>query len=464
MSGINELLRNIPQIEKLMQDSDIAGLIEETGKVVAANIVRACVEKHREAVITGSVLEISNLKNDIIFNIKLKISEKLQRIINGTGIIIHTNFGRAPLGENIFNRLKEQLSGFCNLEFHIPTKSRGKRGGFAEELICHITGAEDALIVNNNASGVFLILREFAQGKEVIVSRGELIQIGGGFRIPDIMKESGAVLVETGTTNITAIEDYMSAITKDTAMIFSAHTSNYKIEGFSESPSLRELSKLKNENIIYVRDLGSGNVVQPENELGVFEQTVYSEIAQGPDIICFSGDKLLGGCQAGIIAGNKAFISRLRKNQLMRMIRVDKITYMILQETLIEYINGNKNNVELWKLIMQKPDDIMKKVNSFFNIMKDRGISGCSMITETKAAYGGGSMPGIELDSYGVEISIPETKPNELNDYFLSFTPPIAGIVRDNRYIIDFFTIFERDVNVIINAVESLVNKSAGNI
>jgi L-seryl-tRNA(Ser) seleniumtransferase len=459
MTNINELLRNIPQIEKLMQESDIAGLVEEIGKGIGVGIVRDCVEKHREAITAGNPLDISNLKESIIANIKVKISEKLQRVINGTGVIIHTNFGRAPIGEDIFNRLKDQLSGFCNLEFHIPTKSRGKRGGFAEELICHITGAEDALIVNNNASSVFLILREFAQGKEVIVSRGELIQIGGGFRIPDIMKESGAVLVETGTTNITTIEDYMSAITKDTAMIFSAHTSNYKIEGFSESPSLRELAKLKNENVIYVRDLGSGNVVQPENDLGVFEQSVYSEVTQGPDIICFSGDKLLGGCQAGIIVGNRPFISRLRKNPLMRMIRVDKITYMILQETLIEYVNGNKNNIELWKLIMQQHIDIMKKINLFLSIMKERDMSGCFKIAETKAAYGGGSMPGIELNSCGVEISVPEMKPNELNDYFLSYTPPIAGIVRDNRYIIDFFTIFEKDIDVIADAAGLLANK-----
>jgi L-seryl-tRNA(Ser) seleniumtransferase len=463
MTNINELLRNIPQIEKLMQDRDIAALVKETGKGIAADIIRDCVEKHRESVINGSAVEVSDLKNNIISAIKAKISEKLQRVINGTGIIIHTNFGRAPLGENIFSKLKDQLSGYCNLEFHIPSKSRDKRGGFAEELICRITGAEDALIVNNNASSVFLILREFAQGKEVIVSRGELIQIGGGFRIPDIMKESGAVLVETGTTNITTIEDYKSAITKDTAMIFSAHTSNYRIEGFSESPPLRELAQLKTENIIYVRDLGSGNVVQADNELSGFEQTVYSEISQGPDIICFSGDKLLGGCQAGVIIGNKSFISRLRKNPLMRMIRADKITYMILQETLIEYVNADKNNVELWKLILQKPIDVKAKINSFLSIMKERGIAGNLKITETKAAYGGGSMPGSELDSYGVDVSVPGIKPNELNDYFLSCVPPIAGIVRDNRYIIDFFTIFERDIDVIAGAIESLANKSSRN-
>ncbi len=457
MNNINELLRGIPQVEKLMQDSDIADLISGIGQGIAADITRSSIERFRASIIGGAAPEISDLKKDIIFKLKNKISEKLQRVINGTGIIIHTNLGRAPLGEKIFETLKEQISGYCNLEFHIPSKTRGRRGGFAEELICQVTGAEDALIVNNNASSVFLILREFAQGKETLVSRGELIQIGGGFRIPDIMKESGTTLVETGTTNITTIEDYRSAVTENTAMIFSAHTSNYRIEGFSESPSLKELASLKNEKIIYVRDLGSGNIYSPDKDGEKFEQTVYSEVSQGPDLVCFSGDKLLGGCQAGIIVGSKDLIAKLRKNPLMRMIRVDKITYMILQETLLEYVNGRQQGIELWKEILQKPDDVLGKVNMFLDIMKDREITGYFNIIETKAAYGGGSMPGVELVSSGVEIKISGMKPDAINDYFLSCVPPIAGTVRDDKYVIDFYTVFERDIKDIAESAEVLI-------
>lgn len=459
MDSINELLRVIPQVEKLMQDSEIAVLIPEIGKGVTADIIREYVDRHRASIIGGYAPQISDLKKSIISAMRIKISEKLHRVINGTGIIIHTNFGRAPLGEKIFDKLKSEISGYCNLEFHIPSKSRGKRGGFAEELICRLTGSEDALIVNNNASSVFLILKQFAEGKEAVVSRGELIQIGGGFRIPDIMKESGAILVETGTTNITTIDDYKSAITENTSMIFSAHTSNYKIQGFSESPSLKELASLKSEKIIYVRDLGSGNIFSSEKEGERFEQTVYSEILQGPDLVCFSGDKLLGGCQAGIIVGNKSLISKLRRHPLMRMIRVDKITYMILQETLLEYINGSQENIELWKIILQKPVDVIRNVNHFLGIMNERTSSEYFEIRSTRAAYGGGSMPGIELESSGIEIKIPGMKPEEINDFFLSWAPPIAGTVRSDKYVIDFYTVFQRDIEDIADAAEMLVKK-----
>lgn len=462
MSNLNELLREIPQVEKLIQDSEIACLVPEIGRGIAADIIREAVEKYRASIIAGDTIQVADLKKSIITGLKLKVSEKLQRVINGTGIIIHTNFGRAPLGEKIFETLKEQISGYCNLEYHIPSKARGKRGGFAEELICQLTGAEDALIVNNNASSVFLILKQFAQGKEVVVSRGELIQIGGGFRIPDIMKESGAILVETGTTNITTIEDYKNAVTENTAMIFSAHTSNYRIEGFSESPSLKELASMKNGKIIYVRDLGSGNIFSPEKTEVRFEQTVYSEVSQGPDLVCFSGDKLLGGCQAGIIVGSRDFISKLRKNPLMRMIRVDKITYIILQETLLEYVNGSRQDIELWKLIMQKPVDIIRNINYFLSLME--GKTGTEFFTarKTKAAYGGGSMPGVELESSGIEVNIPGMKPDEISDYFFSCTPPIAGTVRDDKYIIDFYTVFERDMQYIADAAEALIKSRKG--
>ncbi len=457
MDNINELLREIPQVEKLMQDNEIAPLAPEIGRGIAADIIRSAVEKYRASVIAGESVRIPDLKKSIIAGIKIKISEKLQRVINGTGIIIHTNFGRAPLGEKIFETLKEQLSGYCNLEFHIPSRGRGNRGGFAEELICRLTGAEDALIVNNNASSVFLILKQFAQGREVVVSRGELIQIGGGFRIPDIMRESGANLVETGTTNITTIEDYKGAITENTAMIFSAHTSNYRIEGFSETPSLKELASLKNEKIVYVRDLGSGNMYAPEKCGPQFEQTVYSEVSQGPDLVCFSGDKLLGGCQAGIIVGRKELVSKLRKNPLMRMIRVDKITYMILQQTLLQYVNGSQQDIELWKLITREHVDIVRNISYFLSLMEKRTGNGFFTLRNTKAAYGGGSMPGVELDSAGVEISIPGMKPDDISDYFFSCVPPVAGTVRDDRYIIDFYAVFERDIEYIADAAESLV-------
>ncbi len=459
MSNKNEMLRNIPQVEKLIQDADIAPSVNSIGKGIAADIIRDSVEKYRKQILEGGVNDLEHLKRDIIAGLTRKASEKLQRVINGTGVIMHTNLGRAPLGERIFEKLKDQTSGYCNLEYHIPSKGRGKRGGFAEELICKLTGAQDALIVNNNASSVFLILRQFAAGKEVIVSRGELIQIGGGFRIPDIMKESGAVLVEAGTTNITTIDDYRDAVNENTAMIFSAHTSNYRIEGFSESPSMKELASLKNDRILYVRDLGSGNIINPDIPGVNFEQTVYSEVSQGPDLVCFSGDKLLGGCQAGIIVGKKSLIEKLRKNPLMRMIRVDKITYMILQETLLEYVNGSEEGVELWSLITQKPEEVRRRAEFFLGLVKEAGFAEYFSICRSRAAYGGGSMPGVELDSFGVEVNVTGMRPEAVNDHFLGNVPPVLGTVRDDRYVIDFYSVFDRDIDCIAEASMRLLKK-----
>jgi len=457
MTDTNSLLREIPQIEKLLNEDYIAPYLSIIGKSACTECIRTSVAKYREHLKKTGKGEINLLHNIIKQQLSIKSATRLQRVINGTGVIIHTNLGRAPLGEKIFESLKENLSGYCNLEFYIPEKKRGKRGGFAEELISSMTGAEDALIVNNNAASVFLILNEFAKGGETIVSRGELIQIGGGFRIPDIMAQSGTTLVEVGTTNITTVDDYKKGITDKTKMIFSAHRSNFKLEGFTENPSLVELSGLKNENIIFVRDMGSGNLVYDWMQ-GSFEQTVFNEISQGVDIICFSGDKLLGSCQAGIITGKKNLISRLRKNPLMRMLRVDKITYYILQETLLIYVNSQYRNTELWEVITQSRETILKKANKIIRLCNGNSSNAIEKIP-TKATYGGGSMPGIEIDSYGLKLKIPGYSPDDLYDYFLNNIPPILGTIRENSFVIDLFTIFDKDIKDISKAIKELLAK-----
>jgi L-seryl-tRNA(Ser) seleniumtransferase len=452
---INRVLREIPQVEKLLQDEEIEGFIPVIGKVSAADCVREGVNSYREALIAGAEADSQKLKDEVIKKLKIKSSERLQRVINGTGIIIHTNLGRAPLGEGIFEILKKNISGYCNLEYYIPAKKRGKRGGFAEELICQMTKSEDALIVNNNASSVFLILNELAKGGETIVSRGELIQIGGGFRIPDIMNQSGTTLVEVGTTNITTLDDFKNAITDNTKMIFSAHTSNFRLEGFTEAPSLKELSALKNDRIVFVRDMGSGNLVNDWMP-GNFEQTVYHETSQGADLVCFSGDKLLGGCQAGIIVGKKEIIAKLRKNPLMRMLRVDKITYTILQETLLLYVNGRYTETGLWSSITQGADAVSQKASRLIRMCGADAKSFMKKV-KTRCAYGGGSMPGEELDSFGIEIALPGMSPDEVYDHFVSCTPPVVGTVRDGRYVIDMFTVHERDMKDLAEAVKGIL-------
>jgi len=455
---INRLLREIPQVEKLLQDEEIESFISVIGKISTAECVRQGISSFRERIISGEGSDLSELRPVIIEKLKLKSSERLQRVINGTGIIIHTNLGRAPLGEKIFNRLKENISGYCNLEYYIPLKKRGKRGGFAEELVCQMTKAEDALIVNNNASSVFLILNELARGGETIVSRGELIQIGGGFRIPDIMNQSGTALVEVGTTNITTLDDFKRAITENTKMIFSAHTSNFRLEGFTESPSMKEMASLKNENIVFVRDMGSGNLVNDWMP-GSFEVTAYHEMAQGADLVCFSGDKLLGGGQAGVIVGRRDLIARLRKNPLMRMLRVDKITYTILQETLLSYVNGSYTDTELWRTITQGAEAASRRAARLIRMCGTEANNILKKV-KTRCAYGGGSMPGEELDSFGVEISLPGLSPDDIYDYFVSCTPPVVGTVRDGRYVVDMYTIHERDMKPLAEDINSMLNNT----
>jgi len=455
---INNLLRAIPQVEKLARDSEISSFIEDIGRNQVTRAIRSGIDEFRESILNGGEADLVLLKDKIIRRCIYKRSEKLQRVINCTGVIIHTNLGRSPLGGDILESLKENLSGYCNLEYHIPTMKRGKRGGFAEELICELTGGEDALIVNNNASSVFLILNEFAKGKEAVVSRGELIQIGGGFRIPDIMDQSGARLVEVGTTNITTLDDYKSAINEKTSMIFSAHTSNYRIQGFTESPSLKELASIAKPPVIFVRDLGSGNFINDERTGSGFEQTVFQELSQGPDLLCFSGDKLAGACQAGIITGRKDLIAALRKNPLMRMLRVDKVTYYLLQETLLKYVNEKGSNVELWKTILQSGDKVSSKVSRLLRMADAEKRKKFLKKVSVTATYGGGTMPMSEVKSSGIEFDIPGMEPEKIYEYFISCSPPIAGAVKNDKYVLDLYTVFEKDFKSLAASINELLS------
>jgi L-seryl-tRNA(Ser) seleniumtransferase len=308
--------------------------------------------------------------------------------------------------------------------------------------------------VNNNASSVFLILNQFAKGKEVVISRSELIQIGGGFRIPDIMNQTGAVMVETGTTNITDLEDFKNAFTENTSMIFSAHQSNYIMIGFTKNPAIKELASLKTESIILVRDLGSGNLVNDSKLPQPFEPTITSELSQGADLVCFSGDKLLGSCQAGIIIGRKDLVAKLRKNPLMRMLRVDKVTYFILQETLLKYANNSREEILLWKTIYQEKKTISARISRMLKLVKKSDKLIITKI-DTRSTFGGGSMPGIEFDSNGIQIEISGMKPDEIYSAFIKSEFPVLGTVINDRFTLDFIAIFDNEIPLIA----SIINK-----
>ena len=449
-------LQRIPQVEKFLQRKDIKAYLPFLGRGLVTKLIREEIKNCRDKLKKGVFFGPKDLINNINQRCFKKKQERLQQVINGTGIILHTNLGRAPLSPKVYQKIKEIFTGYSNLEFHLPSKKRGKRGGLAEDLICDLTQAEDALIVNNNAASLFLILNALAKRKKVLVSRGELIQIGGGFRIPDIMKASGAKLVEVGTTNVTTLEDYAQAIDEKVAMILSAHQSNFKVKGFSQSPSLKELSGLKKEGLILVRDLGSGNLVYSKELPKEFEPTIKFELKQGVDLICFSGDKLLGGAQAGFILGEKSLIAKLKKHPLMRILRIDKTIYFILQETLIRYANNQLEDLSLWEIIFQSPEKISKKVDYILSQISSSFKKNEIQKVQLKAAFGGGSLPTLEIDSFGLQFNLPKVKAEDLNHFFLTGEIPIVGSIVDRQYTLNFMTILEKDLSVLIARLKNL--------
>ncbi len=453
---IASILRNIPQVEKILQDDDVARFVPVIGRDVTVAVIRDAIDDFRRRVESGASGSAEELRGSIIGACGRKRLEKLQRVVNGTGVIIHTNLGRSPLRAEILQRLAAAMPGYCNLEVHLPTGERGKRGGFAEELACHLTGAQDALIVNNNAASVFLILHAFAAGREAIVSRGELVQIGGGFRIPDIMRQTGARLVEVGTTNITELDDFKRAITPDTAMILSVHQSNFRQKGFVRQPTLRELASLASDSVLFVRDLGSGNLIRDERLPLSFEPEVRFEVAQGPDLVCFSGDKLLGSCQAGIIVGRRDLIAQLRKHPLMRALRVDKISYFILQETLLAYMNERGREVGVWSGIFQDRAAVAKKIERTMKRITHERKKEMVARVECKSTFGGGSMPGYTLQSVGVQIDVPGLRADDIDRALTANEVPIVGFIADGKYTLDFRTVLEEDIPVIVQALTAL--------
>ncbi len=455
MEKTENLYRSIPQVETLISGASVH--IEEIGRSAVVAVIREAIDDLRAGIRDGGSPSTDGLAADIERRCRLKRREKLQRVINGTGVIIHTNLGRAPIAREILEKLSAELCGYCNLELYLPERRRGRRGGYAEELLCRLTGAEDALIVNNNASGVFLILNQFGCGREVIVSRGELIQIGGGFRIPDIMAQTGARLIEVGTTNITGIDDYRRAIGDGTAMIFSAHRSNFTLEGFASSPSLLELAALKGEGVLLVRDMGSGNLVRDDRLGADFEPTVSSELSQGSDLVCFSGDKLLGACQAGIIVGRKDLVAALRKNPLMRMLRVDKIAYFLLQETLLRYSNDGGESLALWSVLYQSRRDIERKTTRLMRALQSPGKRQYIKRAVLKSTYGGGALPTREIESAGIRITVPGLGADELYARFIDSEVPVVGYILDDCFTLDLRTVLAGDIPVLAALIDRIL-------
>ncbi len=456
-------LRKIPGVDTLKKTSEIKVLVSEFGEDLTVFSIRQVLDKVRESVLKGKKIPS---EDKMLAMIRQRInnigSQSLKSMINATGVVLHTNLGRAPLGSALTEEVAGIIEGYSNLEFDCEKGKRGHREDRITDLITFITGAEDAVVVNNNAAGVFLSLRTFSKGKEAVISRGELIEIGGSFRIPDIMKQSGAKMIEVGTTNRTRLSDYEEAITDKTAVLFKAHKSNYYIEGFSEEVEIGALAQLAHDkDLICIFDMGSGLLRKPTGLPLETEPDVHTALVSGADLVMFSGDKLLGGPQAGIIAGKKEYIHKLRKSPLMRVLRVGKMTLAALSAVIRCYLKDETllENVPVFRMLDQKKDELQKKALKFSKLLLKENIS--NIIIENTARCGGGTLPRVEIPSFAVQLDLSETKisPEQLYHQLLQLDIPILGILREGTILFDVFTLTEEQLSNIAKQIKVIITK-----
>ena len=383
----------------------------------------------------------------------------MRPVINGTGTILHTNLGRAPISPEHIKRIAEVACGYSNLEYNLEAGRRGERYSHFEKLLCKLTGAEAAMAVNNNASSVMLILSSLAKGGEVVVSRGELVEIGGKFRIPDVMEQSGAVLVEVGTTNKTHYDDYKNAITEVTKALLKVHTSNYRIVGFTESVEIDELITLaKEHDLPIIEDLGSGVLVDLAKYGLTHEPMVQESIAKGADVVCFSGDKLLGGPQAGIIVGKKKYIDQMKKNQLTRALRIDKFTAAALELVLKEYLSEETaiRNVPVLRMITKPLEEIEKEAKNLVRMLRRSGFSGHFQVVPCESQIGGGSLPLERIPSFAAAVRPEKISVPKLEEKMRHLEIPIIPRTANDMILLDVRTIDRQQFKVIADQFRSM--------
>lgn len=452
---MKHLVRELPPVHAFKKSEQFSKLIETTGLTESRviTVIQHVISDLREQLLTGTS-PIENPSKDSFFDYIITRTEDsvhkrqedfLTPVINGTGTVLHTNLGRARLSSDAIAHVAAIAGSYSNLEYNIDEGKRGSRHDILEELLIEVTGAEAAMVVNNNAAAVYLILRALAKDKEVIVSRGQLVEIGGSFRISSIMEESGANLVEVGTTNKTHLYDYQNAISEHTGMLLKVHTSNFKMVGFTESVQTEALVALKNqhEGLIFYEDLGSGSIYDFRKD-GIGEESVVSEVIQaGVDLVSFSGDKLLGGPQAGIIVGKKELINRLKKHQLARVLRVDKMTFAGLEKTLRAYLTSEEATRKLPTVrdITKPLSEIENQANAFITALTEVDTGYQCYIKESTSQIGGGTMPDVELPTYVVSLTHETYSENELAEKLRLGTPAIITRIQEEQVMLDFRTI-----------------------
>lgn len=460
MSIDQNQFRLLPSIGELLQSSDGAELIEHYSRGMALRAIRAALAQARLDILNGSTCPSSEqLLAAAEQTLQQVMHPHLRSVINATGVIINTNLGRSPLSQEALQAVQQVAGGYSNLEYDVEAGKRGSRHAHVTALLRELTGAEAALVTNNNAAAVLLALSTLAMGREVIISRGQLVEIGGGFRVPDVMRQSGCVLVEVGTTNRTRINDYEAALSESSAVLLTVHPSNFVVSGFTESTPIAALAELAHQhNLLVMDDLGSGCLLDSAQYGLAHEPMPQESLAMGADIVCFSGDKLLGGPQAGILVGKAEILERIAKNPLMRAVRIDKMTLAALEATLRHYQrNEAAQHIPIWRMIAARPGNLTSRAARWAAKLQAQGIGARTQLGES--TVGGGSLPGetlpttlLAIDAAQVSQSLDELA----RQLRMRNTPIITRILRDTLLLDPRTVLEEQDKEVVLGLIEEI--------
>jgi len=462
MIGKTEILRQLPSVDKLLSNIEIQHLMDKYNRRMVLGAIREVLEETRKGIHDGAVIQVKEEK--LVMEVSDKLNrentDKLKEVVNGTGVVIHTNLGRAPLSEEAARKMYRLASRYINLEYALEEGKRGYRHDIVKDLLCKITGAEDALVVNNNAAAVLLVLSAMAAGKEVVISRGQLVEIGGSFRVPEVMEQGGARLVGVGTTNKTYISDYERAVNEDTGLLLKVHTSNYRVCGFTSEVMGEQLVKLgRKYGIPVVEDLGSGIFVDLTSFGLTYEPTVQESINAGMDVVTISGDKLLGGPQAGIILGKQEYIKKIGKHPLARAVRIDKLTLAALENTLKLYLDEERaiQEIPVLRMLTLPIGELDRKAQTLKEMLKEIKPFAGIEVEKEYSRVGGGSMPLEQIETRVVSIIPDNIKVSRLDELLRNFEISIVGRISQDKYIIDVRTVFEDQFTVIVKAIKKVL-------
>ncbi len=447
------LLRQLPSVDTLLQDPALRDLEDRYGHALVLEACRAALDAARQAILAGASAPTQWL-DDVRARVEGAARLSLLPVINATGVIIHTNLGRAPLSAETLAAMRDAAQGYSNLEYDLDVGERGSRHVHAEALITRLTGAPAALVVNNNAAAVMLILAAFAHGKQVVISRGQLVEIGGGFRVPEVMQQSGAHLVEVGTTNRTYLADYARAIGDQTALVLRVHTSNFKMVGFTHQPTLAELVALAREKrLLCADDLGSGALLDTRAFGLAHEPTPQESLAAGVDLVSFSGDKLLGGPQAGIILGARDAIDTLKRHPLTRALRVDKVTLAGVQATLLHYLKDEApRKIPVWMMIAATREELDARARRWAERLRAANLD--AAVIDAESTVGGGSLPGETLPTRALALAV--ESPDAFAARLRAHTPPIVARIEENRVVFDPRTVLRSEDDALLAGIEKI--------